>query len=62
MNRAEATTYLRKRYAWLTVTYPLVAEIPRDLYVRRNLRAAMALSEPATDHEGRDGTEIYTRS
>lgn len=26
------------------------------------LRAAMALSEPATDHEGRDGTEIYTRS
>lgn len=66
MTADEARDFLGKRHAWLCVTFPRAAEIPRERYVRRNLRAAMSLDPDAVasltaHHAGKDGTEIYTR-
>jgi hypothetical protein len=46
MTRQEATDFLRARYATQVARFPRTARIPEVLYVRRNLRAAMAMTDP----------------
>jgi len=43
----EARAYLNDRYTEQAFRWPLLRQkVSRDLYVRRNLRAAMALTKP----------------